>query len=128
MSYYSEISYIDDEESEGKQNMTTTKKKVNSKVKSSTIVDPAGVDIKSLVSEVLNSSGAQYRLCPFSKLDGQVKQFIDAMVLAENEGNRKVPRSKFRETLRRTFNLHVSETVILRHLRKDCPTCHPVNL
>lgn len=86
------------------------------------------IDIKALVSEVLNSSGAQYRNCPFSKLEGKVKQFVDAMVMAENEGNRKVPRSKLREVLRRKFNLNVSEGTLLKHLRKDCPTCHPVNL
>ena len=103
--------------------MTTKKKVIKTKVR-----EPKNVDIQALVTEVLSSTGAQYRRCPFFSLKGQARQFVDAMVLAENEGNRKVPRTKLREVLRKAFNLHVSEDVIRRHLRKDCPTCHPIDL
>jgi hypothetical protein len=86
--------------------------------------DPIGVDVKHLIAEVLSTTSG-FRTCPFSQLEGQAKEFFDAMLYAEHEGNRKVPRHKVRQVLREAFGLSVGDDAIRKHLRKDCAQCHP---
>jgi hypothetical protein len=78
--------------------------------------------LKALVTEVLEANPYAYR-CPVQALTPLGKEFFEAMMLAENEGNRKVSRKKLREILKREFKLEISEGAILKHFRGDCRTC-----
>lgn len=82
------------------------------------------IDIAALVRETLAANPGARHHCPFFELDGEAKEFMDAMILAENEGNRKVNRKKVRSVLREVFNLPVGEDSVRKHLRKECATCN----
>lgn len=82
------------------------------------------VDIAELVRETLAANPGSRHHCPFFDLEGQAREYIDAMVLAESEGNRKVNRKKVRQVLREVFETPVGEGSVRKHLRKECETCN----
>ena len=84
-------------------------------------------DLKALVEEVLSANAYQGR-CSIKHLADDAKEFIAAMVLAEQKGTRKVMRKKVREVLRREFNVTISEHMVLKHFKRECRECEGTNL
>lgn len=80
-------------------------------------------DLEKLVKEVLATEPGNIG-CKFVNLEGQAREFMDAMIIAEQTGGRTVNRKKVVKVLRETFGIQVSASAVRRHLKKECSKCN----